>query len=71
MQPGQDVPSLLQVAGHDEVPHQHAALRQAVVVEHEVADLAVHLRDHGPRHGRVVSCLAQPGARILSPELIN
>src|SRR5262249_44902988 len=68
-QPADDLPRVVQPARHDQVPHQHTAQGQAVLVHLQVADLAVHLRNDFAGHLRVVDRGQVLAAGLLVPQL--
>jgi hypothetical protein len=45
--------------GHDQVPHEKSPLGQAVVIEHEVAHLAVHFSEGLSGRFRIIFRLAE------------
>src|SRR5262249_11654897 len=53
----QDRFGLLEQPRHDQVPDDQAAARDPTVIQHEVADLAVHLENRLARDIRVVGAL--------------
>ena len=68
-QPAADRRNLVGLAGHDQVPHQHAAAGHAVGIELQHPDLAVHFGDRLARPLRIVLGLGVAAGAFDMPEL--
>src|SRR3990172_9603516 len=67
--PLEDLPAARDPARHHQVPQEHAALGQSVLVELQRPDLAVHLPDDTTRCLGIVWCLHVKPAHLPVPEL--